>query len=376
MKSRMTQPRTFIFAGGGTGGHLFPGVAVALELKRREPNARLLFVGSERELEQTILARHGLEHRSLPVESLRELTRHPWRFATRNWTAWRAARQMMREERPSVVVGLGGYASAPLVWQASLARGPVVLLEQNVIPGRATRWLSRSASLVCTSFVETSEHLPRGANVEVTGNPVRREIAEFAANLPATSNSPRELLVLGGSQGADSLNEAVVAALNLLGEARSGWRVIHQTGPRQVETIRRAYAELSWHAVVEPFFDDMLARYRAASLVVSRAGATTLAELACCGLPMILLPYPHAADDHQRANARVYESHGAAVSVEHFASTEQTAARLADSLRSLLTDESRRRAMSLSARGIARLDATSTVVDRVLELARSHDENS
>jgi len=367
----MTQPRTFIFAGGGTGGHLFPGVAVALELKRREPNARLLFVGSERELEQTILVRHGLEHRSLPVESLRELTHHPWRFATRNWTAWRAARQMMREERPSLVIGLGGYASAPLVWQASRTRCPVVLLEQNVIPGRATRWLSRSASLVCTSFVETGDRLPRDAKVEVTGNPVRREIAEFAPHLAAASTAPRELLVLGGSQGADSLNEAVVAAFRLIGDASSGWRVVHQSGARQVEAMRRAYAGLSMDAIVEPFFDDMLARYRAASLVVSRAGATTLAELACCGLPMILLPYPHAADDHQRANARVYESHGAAVCVNQLASTEQTAARLADHLRSLLTDESRRSAMSLSARGIARLNATSTVVDRVLELARS-----
>ena len=365
----MTQSRTFIFAGGGTGGHLFPGVAVALELMRREPNARLLFVGSERELEQTILARHGLEHRSLPVESLRELSRHPWRFATRNWTAWRAARQMMREERPSVVIGLGGYASAPLVWQASRARCPVVLLEQNVIPGRATRWFSRSANLVCTSFAETRERLPRGVKVEVTGNPVRREIAELTSHRATASTAPRELLVLGGSQGADSLNEAVVATLRLLAEARSGWRVVHQTGARQVEAMRRAYAELLIDAVVEPFFDDMLARYRAASLVVSRAGATTLAELACCGLPMILLPYPHAADDHQRANALACAERGAAMVVEHLADAGATATALVDPLKSLLTNEPRRVALSAAARAGARPEATSAVVDRLIELA-------
>ena len=364
----MTQSRTFIFAGGGTGGHLFPGVAVALELKRREPNARLLFVGSERELEQTILARHGLEHRSLPVESLRELSRHPWRFATRNWTAWRAARQMMREERPSVVIGLGGYASAPLVWQASRARCPVVLLEQNVIPGRATRWFSRSANLVCTSFAETRERLPRGVKVEVTGNPVRREIAELTSHQATTA--PRELLVLGGSQGADSLNEAVVATLRLLAEARSGWRVVHQTGARQVEAMRHAYAELSIDAVVEPFFDDMLARYRAASLVVSRAGATTLAELACCGLPMILVPYPHAADDHQRANAFAFVERGAAIVVEHRANVDATVAALVDPLKALLTDEPRRSAMSVAARDGTHPDAASVVVDRLIEMAR------
>ncbi len=366
----MTQPRTFIFAGGGTGGHLFPGVAVALELQRREPDARMLFVGSERELEQTILARHGLEHRALPVESLRELTRHPWRFATRNWTALRAARRLVRDEKPSVVVGLGGYASAPLVWQASLARGPVVLLEANVIPGRATRWLARSASLICTSFAETGDRLPRGVQVEVTGNPVRREIAEFDASLGTASTAPRELLVLGGSQGAESLNEAIVTALCLVGEARSGWRVVHQSGARQVEAIRRAYAESSIDAVVEPFFDDMPARYRAAALVVSRAGASTLAEVACCGRPLLLLPYPHAADDHQRANARAYETHGAAICIEHLATVAETVARLAGPLQSLLTDESRRHAMSIAARGCSRPEATAAVADRVLELAR------
>lgn len=366
----MTQPRTFIFAGGGTGGHLFPGVAVALELQRREPNARLLFVGSERELEQTILARHGLEHRSLPVESLRELTRDPWRFATRNWSAWRAARQMMCDEKPSVVVGLGGYASAPLVWQASRSRCPVVLLEQNVIPGRTTRWLSRSASLVCTSFPETAARLPRGAKVEVTGNPVRREIADFSCRRTGDSTAPREVLVLGGSQGAVSLNEAVVAACRLVGDARSGWRVVHQSGAGHVEAMRRAYDALSIDAVVEPFFDDMFARYRAASFVVSRAGATTLAELTCCGLPMLLLPYPHAADDHQRANARVYAACGAAMIVEHQANVEQTAAALAAPLATLLMDESRRDAMSIAARDGALSGATSSVVDQLVELAR------
>jgi len=367
----MTQPRKFIFAGGGTGGHLFPGVAVALELQRREPNARMLFVGSERVLEQSILARHEFEHRSLPVVSLRELTRHPWRFAIRNWTAWRAARRLIRDEKPDVVVGLGGYASAPVVWQAARAKCPVVLLEQNVIPGRTTRWLSRSASLVCTSFPETSQRLPNGVKVEVTGNPVRREIAKFNASLQMTSTAPRELLVLGGSQGADSLNEAVVGSLRLLGEERSGWRVVHQTGSRQVDAMRHEYAASSIDAVVEPFFDDMPERYRAASFVISRAGATTLAELACCGLPMVLLPYPHAADDHQTANARVYEARGAAVCVEHLASKDETAARLAEPLRSLLTDAARRHAMSIAARSCSRPDATDIVVDRVLELARS-----
>ncbi len=369
----MTQPRTFILTGGGTGGHLFPGVAVALELQRREPDARLLFVGSERTLEQAILSRHHFERRGLSVEPPRELTRHPWRFMTRNWSAWRAARQLIRFERPSAVIGLGGYASTPLVWEAARAGCPVVLLEQNVIPGRATRWLSRLASVVCTSFAETAQQLPRGVTVELTGNPVRREIIEtmswIAERTASLEQTPRELLILGGSQGADSLNEAVVAALQLVGDVRSRWRVVHQTGPRQLEAMRVAHAAFSNGSLVEAFFDDMPARYQAASLVVSRAGATTLAELACGGLPAILLPYPHAIDQHQRANALVHTANGAASMVEHRASNTETSTALATALCRLMQDDELRGRMSLLARDLARPLATQAVADRVLSMA-------
>lgn len=366
----MTQPLTILFAGGGTGGHLFPGVAVAMEIRRRRPESKVMFVGSERQLEQSILKQRGLEHRSLPVESLRELTRHPWRFATRNWSAWKAARRLIAEQKPSIVVGLGGYASAPLVWQATRTGIPVVLLEQNVVPGRATRWLSRSADLVCTSFPESAGRLSPRARVEVTGNPVRCEIAEHANSIEAPSSLNRELLVLGGSQGADTLNDAVIAAMRVLAGDRFGWKVIHQTGPRQVEKVRHAYAELEIEAVVEPFFDDMPLRYRNASLVVSRAGATTLAELACCGRPMILLPYPHAADDHQRANALAYAACGAAIVVDHQSAHEATVAALAEQLRLLFRDEALRRTMGLAARKASHPEATMAVSDRILELAR------
>ncbi len=366
----MTQPRTFILAGGGTGGHLFPGVALALELQRREPDARLLFVGSERTLEQTILSRHQFERRSLPVEPPREVTRHPWRFLTRNWSAWRAARRLIRSEQPCAVIGLGGYASAPVVWEASRVGVPIILLEQNVVPGRATRWLSRLASVVCTSFAETSARLPRSVKVELTGTPVRLEIVESASSTAdvsaSTPHAPRELLVLGGSQGADSLNEAVVAALHLIGEARSGWRVVHQTGQRQLDAMRTAHAALSSDALVEAFFEDLPTRYRTASLVVSRAGATTLAELACAGLPAILLPYPYATDDHQNANALAYAARGAAHCVRHRSSTEETSLALSDSLIRLMSDDPLRHQMSLAAQASARPLATHAVVDQVL----------
>ncbi len=366
----MSTPRTYLFAGGGTGGHLFPGIAVAQQLQQREPNARLLFVGSSKELEQSILARNHLDHRPLPVESLLTLKRHPLRFAIQNWRAWLAARQLIREVRPAVVVGLGGYASAPVVWAAARAGIPVVLLEQNVIPGRTTRWLSRSAALVCISFADATSRLPNARAVELTGNPLRNEIAELHSQRSSNRGaSPRELLILGGSQGADSMNDAVVIAARLLANDLRSWRVVHQAGPRQADSIRDAYRSLAIDATVAPFFDDMAERYRAASLVVSRAGATTLAELTCCGLPMILLPFRYAADDHQRANAMSLQERGAAVIVEHREAADETARELAAQLQSLIADDDRREAMGVAAHALGRPDAAAVVASRIQALA-------
>ena len=364
----MPHPATYLFAGGGTGGHLFPGVAIAEEIQRREPDSRIVFAGCERELERTILARHPFHHRPLSVEPLRELIRNPLKFVTRNGSAWIAARRLLHAEQPRAVVGLGGYASAPLVWAASRRGIPVVLLEQNLIPGRATRWLSRSADMICASFDETKERLPKSANVAITGNPLRREITDYVPKQSTSLPCSHQILVLGGSQGADSLNDAVLAAMPLLGESRFPWSVIHQTGPRQLEAVRRSYEALSINAVVESFFEDMMARYQSVSLVISRAGATTLAELACCGLPMILLPYPHATDNHQSANAQAYVAHGAAICLEHLSSPEQTAAQLATLLQDLFSNDARRAAMTVAARRCARPSATKEVVDRIVGL--------
>lgn len=366
----MNSARTYIFAGGGTGGHLFPGIAVAQELVQREADARVLFVGSERELEQSILVRSGIEHRSLPVESLSMLKRRPLSFFKGNWRALISARRLIRELQPSAVIGLGGYASAPIVWAAARARVPIILLEQNVIPGRTTRWLARSADVVCASFPDLQRCLPTSTRVEVTGNPLRQEIAQLHG-LSQCSNTLTqcELLVLGGSQGADSLNEAVMAAIALLREELATWQIVHQTGPRQVDAVRTAYATNTIDATVESFFDDMATRYRVASVVIARAGATTLAELTCCGLPMVLLPYPHAADDHQRANAQVMAVHGAAVIVEHQRTAAETATEIANQLRPLLRDRQLRASMSDAARKLARPEAAAAVADLIDVLA-------
>ena len=371
----MNPPSTILFAGGGTGGHLFPGIAAADELRRRDPSTRIVFVGSTRSIESTIVAEQGLEHRMLPVEPLPALKRNPLRFVFQNWKAWRGAIRLLKELKPAAVVGLGGYASAPIVWAASRHRIPVILIEQNVIPGRTTRLLSRFADHVCVSFRETILRLPNARHVVVTGNPVRASIAKLynrrsleISEEGTSTFKQKELLILGGSQGAESLNVAVMAAIKKLADQLKNWKIMHQTGPRDAERARSQYQDQGLSFVVEPFFHDMAELYSRADLVVSRSGATTLAELACAQTPIILLPYPHAADDHQRANAQVFVDHHAAVLVEHSTPPERTADELADVLQSLIDDTSRRKRMGQAAKELAHPDASHAFVN-VIESA-------
>ncbi len=351
--------RAVIFAGGGTGGHLFPGIAVARELLAREPNARVLFVGSEKPIERDILGRAGFEHVALPsVSPSFSPTRIVPSFLN-NWRAYRQARAIIACERPSVIVGLGGFASVPPVLAAWRADVPIILLEQNVVPGKATRWLSRFAEVVCLPWPQAANGLPRSVKTVVTGNPIRAEIAKLAESAhdshqhdaPASGDSDNPslalqvsletptLLILGGSQGASSLNTLVLDAFANRRAELAGWRIVHQTGAADLDAIRQCYAALSLNADVQPFIADMAGAYRHATLVISRAGATTLSELACAGLPAILIPLPTSAHDHQRLNARLFADHSAALVVEPPASVVHS---LRVALDQLLNDRSQR----------------------------------
>ena len=416
--------RSVIFAGGGTGGHLFPGIAVARELLAREPDARVLFVGSQKPIEVDIVGGAGFEHIALPSVSS---SLSPARIGSslfNNWRAYRQARAIMARERPSVVVGLGGFASVPPVLAAWRAGVPIVLLEQNVVPGKATRWLSRFAEVICLPWPQAANGLPRGVKTIVTGNPIRAEIAKLAderreedsacgsASLPLPlgegrgegSNgektfvlekgedagvnrervpypafghllpggkgvgSGREinstLLILGGSQGAASLNAAVLDALATLRTELGGWRIVHQTGAADLDAIRQRYAALSLAADVQPFFRDMAEQYRRATCVISRAGATTLAELACAGLPALLVPLPTSAHDHQRLNARLFADHSAALVAE---SASPAADSLRASLVQLLNDQPLRDRLRQNLRAVAQPQAASAVAEIVHE---------
>lgn len=376
--------RTVIFAGGGTGGHLFPGIAVAHELLAREPNARVLFVGSEKPIERDILGRAGFEHVALSSVSPSFSPTRIFPSLLNNWRAYRQARAIIVRERPSVIVGLGGFASVPPVLAAWRAGVPTILLEQNVVPGKATRWLSRFAEVVCLPWPQAANGLPRGVKTVVTGNPIRAEIAKLAesADEPRQHDAPASdnldgpsltlrvgietptLLILGGSQGASSLNTLVLDAFANRRAELAGWRIVHQTGAADLDAIRQRYATLSLNTDVQPFITDMAAAYRDATLVISRAGATTLSEIACAGLPAILIPLPASAHDHQRLNARFFAAHSAALVID-------PSTPLVDSLRAALDqlfgDRQRRDQFRQKLRLLAQPYAATVVTDFISE---------
>jgi UDP-N-acetylglucosamine--N-acetylmuramyl-(pentapeptide) pyrophosphoryl-undecaprenol N-acetylglucosamine transferase len=347
-----------VVAGGGTGGHLFPGLAVA-EAWVRSGHGPVLFVGSKHGLEARVVPAKGFAFVSLPVRAARGRGWYGWfEFSVQGSLALFLAWKAVRRFHPQVVVGLGSYSSVPVILAARALRIPVVLLEQNAHPGLANRLLARFASCVCTAFAESSAFFPAGKTVH-TGNPVR--VLTPRQEVLKQPTEKFTLLVLGGSQGARSLNRAMVEAAGLLKSEGCEVSLIHQTGAADLEWVTQEYAATGVPAEVHAFIDDMAEAYARAHLVVSRAGATTLAELATLGKPAILVPYPFAADDHQRANAEVWVKAGAA---DMILDRELSGPLLAAKIRALASD---RRRLDEFARNARRL-ATPGAAERVVEL--------
>lgn len=367
-----------VFAGGGSGGHLFPGIAVAEEIARRCDSLDIVFVGSRKPIEQTILGDRNVTYRSINAAPSTLLKRNPVKFVWRYRRARRQARTMLKEIHAKAVVGLGGYASVPVVLAAHSLRIPTVLLEQNIVAGRANRWLSRRADLICHAFEAAVNSTPRAkaSSVRVTGNPVRDEIVTAAAafqsaskHRPRGSNASKPtLLILGGSQGATAVNEAVCAAIPQLAGLLRDWRVIHQTGPRDIDAVKTAYSNYGIEHTIAPFFADMVPHYAAAELAISRAGATSLAELSCCGIPTILIPIPNSLRNHQARNADHYAAADASVIVEQDADSQQTANALSSQLGCLLADEPARLRMSDAMSRLSKPSAAHDVAGLILDL--------
>jgi UDP-N-acetylglucosamine--N-acetylmuramyl-(pentapeptide) pyrophosphoryl-undecaprenol N-acetylglucosamine transferase len=357
-----------LIAGGGTGGHLYPGVAVARELLARVSGAKVTFVGTAAGIEARVIPREGfplelIRSAGLKGKSIGALARG---LALLPLAAIDAAR-VLSATRPSVVIGVGGYSSGPVVMLAALRGIPTLLMEQNAMPGATNRSLARFVRAAAVTYEQAVPFFVSKAFV--AGNPVRPEFFETRGANDEHSQPPgaARILVFGGSQGAHAINMAIVEAAARLAAATPRLAITHQTGERDVEMVRDGYRRAGLEARVEPFLFAMDREMKAADLVICRAGATTLAELTASGRPSILIPLPTATDDHQRKNAEALVSKGAARMIDQ---RELTGERLANEIVALTSDERGRAEMSARARQMARPDAAKVIVDRVLELAR------
>ena len=353
-----------LVAAGGTGGHLYPALAVARELEQRDSEAEVIFVGTRRGLEGKVVPQAGYPLEILRVDPLRggSLLRKLKGFLQIGPAMIESSR-LLRRVRPHVVMGVGGYVSGPLLAVAAVSGVPTLILEPNAEPGLTNRWLSSWVDAAALAWEETGRFF-RG-NGFVSGNPVREEIARVEFRPPSES---MHLLLFGGSQGSLALNRAMVEALTHLRSHRDRLRITHQTGEAGLEWVRTAYREEGWTARVEVYLDAMAKEYADCDLVVSRAGATTCAELAAAGRGAILVPLP-LAGDHQRANADAMARAGAAQVVPQ---EELTGENLARTIIDLLEDRTGRQRMAEAARELARPEAAGMIVDRLVELANKN----
>ena len=363
-----------LIAGGGTGGHLYPGLAVAEVIKSKHRDTDIRFAGTERGLEAKVVPRAGY-----PLEflSVRGMPRGigfgfiPWSIAFLK--SLLQCRGLFKEWRPDVILGTGGYASAPPVMVGRMMGIPVVLQEQNSVPGIVTRKLSRYANEVHLNFPGARRFLSRRDHLKLTGNPLRPGIIEGNRRRALKSfgleEKRRTVLVLGGSHGASTLNRALVGAVGEFPSDRP-YQFLVQTGASDHDEVKRVLAETPFPAAVHAFLTDMHDAYALADVVVCRAGAMTLSEIAACGLPSVLVPYPFATDDHQTQNAQEIVDRGAAVMV---ADGELDGDRLAKELQRLLGNPNRLRRMASLARGSARYGGADRLADAIIAYGAQPD---
>jgi UDP-N-acetylglucosamine--N-acetylmuramyl-(pentapeptide) pyrophosphoryl-undecaprenol N-acetylglucosamine transferase len=368
-------PVRVLIAGGGTGGHLYPGIAIAEEVTAR-PGGEILFVGTARGLETRLVPAAGFSLELLDVSGLKRtglmamlkgLFKLPRAFL--------ASRAILQRYRPDLVIGVGGYASGPMVLTAALTGYPTAIQEQNSHPGFTNRVLGRFVRRVFVAFEEARRHFD-GAKTELVGNPVRRRFftarggpgSDGGAQTGAGAGAGGQVLVVGGSQGARAVNDLLIPAAQVLSQRGALPRILHQTGPADEARIRDKYQALGLGERVEvrPFIDDMPAELAQSRLVVARAGALTLAELAITGCPAILIPLPTAADDHQTRNAAEFQRAGAALVMPQ---ASATAVALADKISELLGDETTRARMAAAMATLGRPDAARQIVDKLEQMA-------
>jgi UDP-N-acetylglucosamine--N-acetylmuramyl-(pentapeptide) pyrophosphoryl-undecaprenol N-acetylglucosamine transferase len=321
IKDEATKALRIVIAGGGTGGHLFPGIAIAQEFRKRNSKNRVLFAGAGKPFEISVLSKTGFEHTSITAEGIkgRGVINQIVSISVIPKGIMQSIR-FLKRFRPDIVVGVGGYAAGPVAMGAWIMGIKIVLHEQNILPGITNRLLSFFADRMYVSFKDTRATV-HSKKILITGNPVRREILECAfeerdnngpeSEAASGQGRPFRVLIIGGSQGAHSINLAVMEALGRVKD-KDAFFFTHQTGLQDEEMVKKAYGDHDVSSLVKPFFNDMAQQYNTADLVICRAGATTVAEVTSLGKGVIFIPFPHAADNHQVLNARTLADTGAA----------------------------------------------------------------
>lgn len=353
-----------IIAGGGTGGHIFPGVAIAEEFCKRGENA-VLFVGTGKKIERDILADTGYDYRAIHVagfkgKGFRRLLAALAQLPGSIWESYR----IIRDFRPQLVIGVGGYASGPAVLVAHWLGIKTVVAEQNALPGLANRILGRFAERVFLTYGDTRKWFPRDRTV-VTGNPVRADFLPGGRVVQEKQQGEFNLLVFGGSQGAHALNRAVTSAIPHLAAEKQGLRITHQTGRDDLSEVKDTYLSYGIKATVSSFIQDMARAYRQADLVVCRAGATSLAELTVMGKAAVLIPFPFAVDDHQKINALGLVKAGAALMIEE---NELTGLKMAETIKRFYHRRELLREMETKAAALGNVRAAADIVDHCVAL--------
>ncbi len=360
-----------IIAGGGTGGHIYPGIAIANEIKKRNSGSEILFVGTASGLETKIIPQHGMnlkliEASGIKGKSLMDLVKSISKIPV----GFFQAMKIIFSFRPDIVIGAGGYASGPTVFCAAFLRLPTIILEQNYYPGLTNRILSKFVERVGVNF-ESSTQFFNKKKVVITGNPVRRDISmgsrEEAIRQWGMKENSFTLLVFGGSQGARRINQCVVQSLPLLEKYSDLLQIIHQTGKSDFEFVREGYSRSGIRNHVTPYIEDMKNAYAIADLVVCRAGAITLSELSECGKASILIPFPYATNNHQELNARVFADDGAAVMISD---KELNGEVLSEKIISLITGRERINELSAKSRKFSRGDSAAALVNICEEMIR------
>ncbi len=360
---------TLVFAAGGTGGHLFPAIAVAEEIRRRRPDAVITFIGARGKIEERVVPAHGFPFTGIRISGLqRRFSLTTALFPLILAGALCRAFLLLRKLRPRVVVGTGGYVCAPVVIMAQVLGIPTLVQEQNSVPGITTRLLARRATEVHLTFEGSRRYFHRQENLHVSGNPTRAVLGSATRSEGAAffglDPARKTVLLFGGSQGAESLNAAMLSLAPAL--AGEGIQIVWQTGMHDFERIRNAMRPVERVVRVFAFIDRMEMAYATADLAVCRAGASTIAELTRLGIPAVYVPFPFAAADHQTENARAAAEAGAAILV----ADRETAGQLPSAIRWLLGDTGRLTAMAEAARGLGRPGATGALAEAVMRYAR------